>query len=118
MVFEFSQRGFLLLEISLGGRGGQSLLSKSSNELVLLLYALLAIRDELGEQRRRLFVSWACHDRASCSSCEALSWQVSCGCVFRMAELSSSSTAWSRVSAADSPLATQSRINRRRCSIA
>jgi hypothetical protein len=49
MVFERPQRGFLPFEISLGTRGGQSLLFKSSNKLVLLRYALLAIGDELGE---------------------------------------------------------------------
>jgi hypothetical protein len=46
-----------------------------------------------------------------------MSWQVSCGCLFRMAELSNSLTAWSQVSVADSPLSRQSRIIRRRCSM-
>jgi len=49
MVFERSQRGFLLLEISLGTRCGQPLLFELGNSLLLLRYARLAIRNELVE---------------------------------------------------------------------
>jgi hypothetical protein len=49
MVFERSQRGFLLLEVSLGTRCGQSLLFELGNSLLLLRYARLAIRNELVE---------------------------------------------------------------------
>ena len=91
MVFERSQRGFLLFKINFGTRCGQSLLLKFRNSLVLLRYALLAICDELKEQRTRRFVTRVCPEAACFSA--AMSLQVSCGCVLRMAELSSSLTA-------------------------
>src|SRR5215213_1404680 len=79
MVFELSPRSFLLLQISLGTRGGQSLLFQSGNQLMLLKNALFAVGDKLEEQRPGRFMTSARHDGSSCSSCEASSWQVSCG---------------------------------------